>query len=66
MKQETWLQIFSDPNHIIAEILWTIIQDGFVIWLLYGVVFKRTILPKLRKDIHKEIDQEHNINHEED
>jgi hypothetical protein len=66
MKQETWFQIFSDPNHIIAEILWTIIQDGFVIWLLYGVVFKRIILPKLRKDIHKEIDQEHNIDHEED
>ena len=65
MWQHAW-EIFSDPAHIIAELGWTIIQDGLVIWLLYGIVFRRIILPKLRKDIHKEIDLEHNIDHKED
>lgn len=63
--QHAW-EIFIDPSHILAELGWTLIQDGLVIWLLYGVVFKRIILPKLRKDIHKEIDQEHNIEHKEE
>jgi hypothetical protein len=60
---ETWFTIFTDPNHIIAELLWTLIQDVVLGWLLYGVVFKKHLLPKLRKDIHKEIDKEHNIVH---
>ena len=62
--EEAW-SIFSDPSHVIAELGWTIIQDVFVLWLLYGVVFKKVILPKLRKDIHKEIDAEHGITHKE-
>jgi hypothetical protein len=60
--EEAWA-VFSDPSHILAELGWTIIQDGIVIWLLYGIVFKKLILPKLRKDIHHEIDQEHGYNH---
>lgn len=64
MLEEAW-SIFSDPAHILAELGWTIIQDVLVLWLLYGVVFKKVILPKLRKDIHKEIDAEHGITHKE-
>jgi hypothetical protein len=60
---ETWWEIATDPNHIIAELKWTVIFDGLFVWFLYGVVFKRLILPKLRKDIHKEIDEEHGIQH---
>jgi hypothetical protein len=60
--QAAW-EVFSDPAHIFAELGWTIIQDGIVIWLLYGIVFKKLILPKLRKDIHHEIDKEHGIEH---
>ena len=63
--QHAW-EIFTDPSHILAELGWTIIQDVLIIGLLYGVVFKRVILPKLRKDIHKEIDAEHGIKHKED
>jgi hypothetical protein len=62
--EEAWA-VFSDPSHIIAELGWTIIQDVLIIGLLYGIVFKKVILPKLRKDIHKEIDAEHGIEHEE-
>jgi len=60
---EAWL-IFTDQSHIIAELGWTIIQDVVIIWLLYGTVFKKIILPRLRKEIHKEIDEEHNISHD--
>ncbi|MBJ7280519.1 MAG: hypothetical protein JHD31_01410 [Rhodoluna sp.] len=59
---EAWL-IFSDPSHIIAELGWTLIQDIVLIWLLYGTVWKKMILPRLRREIHKEIDEEHNITH---
>lgn len=60
--EEAWA-IFSDPSHIIAELGWTLIQDVVLIWLLYGTVWKKMILPRLRREIHKEIDEEHNIQH---
>ncbi|MEY2816204.1 MAG: hypothetical protein RJA78_780 [Actinomycetota bacterium] len=60
---EAWA-IFSDPSHIIAELGWTLIQDVVLIWLLYGTVWKKMILPRLRREIHKEIDEEHNIKHD--
>jgi hypothetical protein len=63
MHEETWWAIATDPNHIIAELIWTVIFDGLFVWFLYGVVFKKLVLPKLRKDIHKEIDEEHGIQH---
>lgn len=59
--EETW-SVFSDPAHIAAELGWTLIQDVLLIWLLYGVVWKKVILPKL----HDKFDKEHNITHEED
>ena len=62
--QHAW-EIFSDPSHVLAELGWTIIQDVLIIGVLYGIVFKKVILPKLRKDIHEEIDAEHGIKHEE-
>jgi hypothetical protein len=60
--QEAWL-IFTDPAHIMAELGWTIIQDLLILGFLYGIVFKKILLPKLRRDIHKEIDIEHGIEH---
>ena len=60
--QEAW-SIFTDPAHIMAELGWTIIQDLLIIGVLYGIVFKKILLPKLRRDIHKEIDIEHGIEH---
>lgn len=62
--EEAWA-IFTDPSHILAELGWTVIQDVIVIWLFYGIVFKKMILPRLRREIHKEIDEEHNIKHDD-
>jgi hypothetical protein len=56
--QEVW-SIFADPAHIVAELGWTVIQDVILIWLLYGTLWKKVILPKL----HEKFDREHKITH---
>lgn len=56
--QEVW-SIFGDPAHIVAELGWTVIQDVILIWLLYGTLWKKVILPKL----HEKFDREHKITH---
>ena len=64
MHTETFWDIALDSNHIMAEILWNIIFDGVIVAFLYGVVFKKVVLPKIRRDIHREIDTEHGIDHD--
>lgn len=62
-----WTEVINitfDPAHIMAELFWAVIFDVIIITLLLNVVFKKYILPKLRKDIHKEIDDEHGIEHD--
>ena len=62
---ELWAITF-DPAHIVSELIWQIVFDGLFVALLYGVIFKRWLLPKLRKEIHEEIDEEHGIEHHDD
>ena len=57
---EVW-SIVTDPAHIFAELLWNVIFDVIVVSLLYGEIFKRVLLPRLRRDIHRAIDEEHGI-----
>ena len=59
--EEAW-SIFTDPSHIIAELGWTGIQDVVLIWLLYGTLWKKVILPRL----HEKFDKEHAIEHHDD
>lgn len=56
--EESW-SIFIDPAHIMAELGWTIIQDVILVWLLYGTLWKKVILPRL----HEKFDKEHAITH---
>jgi len=64
--EETWWDIFTDVNHILAELGWTLVQDVIIIGLLYNIVFKRIIVPKLKHQLHQEIDKEHGISHDEE
>ncbi|MFM6967774.1 MAG: hypothetical protein ACKOWN_02435 [Microbacteriaceae bacterium] len=57
---EVW-SIVTDPAHIVAELLWNVIFDVLVVTLLYGVLFKKVLLPRIRRDIHRAIDEEHGI-----
>ena len=61
---ETWWDIFTNPPHIIAELLWTLIQDVIIGWFFYGIIWKKYVFPKLRRDIHREIDEEHGVTHD--
>jgi len=58
---EEFLAVALDPAHILAEIVFTIVFDGLFIALVWGVLFKKIILPRLRKQIHEDIDKEHGI-----
>jgi uncharacterized membrane protein len=60
--EEFW-HIFTDPAHVLSEIAWHLIIELVIITLIYGIVIKKIIIPKLRKDIHKEIDKEHGYKH---
>jgi hypothetical protein len=62
MHEETWWAIFSDPNHIIAELLWNIIQDGVVIFLGYKLFWKKYVYPKM----HARFDKEHGLEHKKE
>jgi len=61
---ETWWEIFTDQNHIIAETLWSLIENFVVIGLFYNIVFRKYVLPKIKRQIHEDIDREHGITHE--
>jgi hypothetical protein len=62
---ETWWGIVTDPNHIIAEVIINILFDGLIIALGYGIIIKKVVMPYLRKNIHKYIDDRHDMKHEE-
>jgi hypothetical protein len=62
MHQETWLDIFLDPNHIAAELMWNLLFDVIVITVGYGIIIKKIVLPR----IHKYIDDKHGVKHQKD
>jgi hypothetical protein len=62
---ETWWSVATDPNHIIAELIFNLVFDGLIIALGYGIIIKKVIMPYLRRNIHKYIDTKHNVTHEE-
>lgn len=61
---ESFVQIATDPAHIFAELVFTVVFDFVIIAFLWGVVFKKLLLPALTKSVHEEIDIEHGYNHE--
>lgn len=58
---ETWWELVTDPNHIVAELLWNLVFDVLFVTVLYGVVWKKVILPKL----HAQFDKQHGLTHKE-
>ncbi len=61
---QDFLSVLLDPAHILSEIVFTIVFDGIIIYLGYQVFFKRIILPRIRKQIHEEVDEEHGVHHD--
>lgn len=66
---ESWwqefLELLVDPAHILFELVFTLVFDVLVIAVGYNILVKKIIIPRLRKEIHREIDEEHGITHNE-
>lgn len=60
---EAWALI-TDPSHAIAEVVYNIAVD-LVIVPIAVLLYKKIREPKLRAEIHKEIDDEHGVTHED-
>ncbi len=57
--------IFTDPGHFIAEVWFTLVIDFVVIFLGYQLLVKKFVIPRLKKQIHAELDTELGVNHED-
>ena len=66
---DAW-EIFTDPGHFIAEIGFTIVTDVVLVFLVWQLLIKKILVPRLkkqlRKDLHEELDKEMHIEHTED
>lgn len=60
---ERYLELLTDPAHILFELTISVLFDLLIVYLGYQLLLKRIILPKLRRDIHREIDAEHHVEH---
>jgi len=68
--EESWFDEFlglqTDLAHWLFEIEVTLVIDFIVIFLGYQLLLKKVLIPRLRNQLHKEIDEEHHIEHTED
>jgi hypothetical protein len=64
---EDYLSVAVDPAHIFAELTFTVFIDFVLLFLVWGLFFKKVLLPKIRsdirRDVHREIDAEHGVTH---
>lgn len=61
--EEAW-GLITDPGHAIAEVFYNIVGDLIIVPLTV-LIYKKIREPKLRAAIHKEIDDEHGVTHED-
>jgi len=54
-----FIDVATDPAHILAELTFTLVFDGLVLFLLWGKIIK----PRITKAVHQSIDADHNIVH---
>ena len=56
-----FLGLWVDPAHLLFELTFTIVFDFLIIAVIYRVIILKLIVPRLRREIHAEIDAEHGI-----
>lgn len=59
-----FMNIASDPAHWAFELMFSLIFDLLIVSLIYGVIIRKIIIPRLKKNLHEEIDKEHGIVHD--
>lgn len=58
-----YISLLHDPSHWLFEITVTIVIDLVILYFGYQLLWKKVILPRLRRDIHEEIDRDHDLIH---
>ena len=58
--------IATDPAHLLFEFLFSIVFDFIIVTILYGVVIRKILIPRLKKSLHDELDAEHGVEHPKD
>jgi len=59
--QETF-ELITDPAHAITEVFYSLLFDALIIPVTI-LIYRKLREPKLREEIHNEIDKEHGIEH---
>ena len=63
--ESVWQQAFeliTEPAHAITEVFYSLLFDALLIPITI-LIYKKIREPKLRQEIHNEIDKEHGIDH---
>lgn len=58
-----YITLLHDPAHILFEVTTSIVFDFVIVYFGYQIIVKKFIIPRLRKQIHEEIDREHELEH---
>lgn len=62
---DEYIQLLHDPAHILFELTFSVVFDFLIVYLGYQIFIKRVVIPRLRHEIHQEIDDEHHVAHHE-
>ena len=63
---DQYLHLLQNPAHWIFEITVQVVIDLVILYFGYQILWKRVVLPKVRRDIHAEIDRDHDLIHDDD
>lgn len=54
-------ELLASPAHWAFELLFSVLFDLLIVSVVYGIIIKKVIIPRLKKTLHEEIDKEHGI-----
>lgn len=60
---DEYVHLLQDPAHILFEITLSVVFDFVIIYLGYQLFIKRVVIPRIRRELHREIDAEHHVEH---
>jgi len=58
---QEFISIATDPAHLLFELIFSVLFDVVLVSVIWGVIIKKIIIPKLKRDVHREIDVEHGL-----
>lgn len=62
---EEYFHIITDPAHGLAEFTYSIFIDLLIFGVLWTTVWTKWLKPKLKREVHSEIDMSHGYVHSE-